>query len=89
MNEFLGGPVLPTLLRIIVACIVVGVIMSVLNINPLSLWDHLLGLVMHVWNMGFSALDGVWRYFLLGAIVVLPVWLVIRLLNMLGGRSRD
>jgi hypothetical protein len=29
--------------------------------------------------MGFDAVRWVWRYFLLGAIVVVPIWLILRL----------
>jgi hypothetical protein len=29
--------------------------------------------------MGFGAFKWIWQYFLLGAVVVVPVWLVVRL----------
>jgi hypothetical protein len=35
-----------------------------------------------LWNMGFEALGRLGGYFLLGAVVVIPVWVVLRLLNM-------
>ena len=28
--------------------------------------------------MGFDAVRWVWRYFLLGAVLVVPIWLIIR-----------
>jgi hypothetical protein len=31
--------------------------------------------------MGFGAVEQVGRYLLLGAVVVVPVWLILRLLN--------
>jgi hypothetical protein len=31
--------------------------------------------------MGFDAVLTVWRYFLLGAIVVVPIWLILRFLR--------
>jgi hypothetical protein len=31
--------------------------------------------------MGFDAVRWLWRYFLLGAVIVLPVWFVMRLVN--------
>ncbi|MDE1173105.1 MAG: DUF6460 domain-containing protein [Parvibaculaceae bacterium] len=88
MNKFFDGPVLPALLRIVMACIVVGVILSVLGINPMSLWDQLLAMIRHVWDMGFGAIDGIWRLFAMGAIIVIPIWLLSRLLAVLGGRRK-
>jgi hypothetical protein len=36
--------------------------------------------------MGFDAVRWLWRYLLLGAAVVVPIWLVVRLLRV--GRGR-
>jgi hypothetical protein len=35
--------------------------------------------------MGFDAVVWVWRYFLLGAVIVVPIWLLLRLAR--SGRS--
>jgi hypothetical protein len=34
--------------------------------------------------MGFDAIRWVWRYFLLGAIVVIPIWLIMRVAGTRG-----
>ena len=34
---------------------------------------------LSIWNMGFDAVRWLWRYFLLGAVIVLPIWLLARL----------
>jgi hypothetical protein len=31
--------------------------------------------------MGWDAVIWLWRYFLLGAVIVVPIWLVVRLLK--------
>ncbi len=36
--------------------------------------------------MGFDIVRYVWRYFLLGAVIVIPIWLIIRLVNAPRGR---
>jgi hypothetical protein len=36
-------------------------------------------MVRAIWDMGFDAVRWVWRYFLLGAIIVIPIWFVLRL----------
>ena len=35
--------------------------------------------------MGWNAIDSIWRYFLLGAVIVIPVWLIARVAK--GGRA--
>jgi hypothetical protein len=36
--------------------------------------------------MGFDAVVWLWRYFLLGAVVVIPIWLIVRLTRAPKGR---
>ena len=36
--------------------------------------------------MGFDAIRWVWGYFLLGAVLVVPVWLIMRLINAPRGK---
>ena len=40
-----------------------------------------------VWDMGFDALRWLWHYFLLGAVLVIPIWFITRLLKTQGGKS--
>jgi hypothetical protein len=35
--------------------------------------------------MGFDAVVWVWRYFLLGAVLVIPIWLIVRLAKSITG----
>jgi hypothetical protein len=36
--------------------------------------------------MGFDAIRWLWRYFLLGAVIVVPIWLIMRMANAPRGR---
>ena len=74
------------LLRLVILSLVVGVVLAALGIEPYDIVTSAFRFVDRIWSMGFDAVDRVWRYFLLGAVVVIPVWLVLRLLNV--GRSR-
>jgi hypothetical protein len=79
VNRFLGGQPLSVLLRLILLSVVVGIILSALGLDPRDIWRSVVDLVQHVWNMGWDAIVWAWRYFLLGAVIVLPIWLVMRL----------
>ena len=74
------------LLRLVILSLVVGVVLAALGVEPYDIVTSAFRFVDRIWSMGFDAVDRVWRYFLLGAVVVIPVWLVLRLLNI--GRNR-
>ena len=79
MIRFFGGPPVWAVLRLVLVSILVGVVLSALGLDPWNIWRSLEILVRGVWDMGFDALVWVWRYFLLGAALVVPIWLVVRL----------
>ena len=83
MDKLFGGPILPTLLKLAIASIVVGIVLAFFGIRPMDLWTDFLDTVSRVWEMGFGAIDWSARYFLLGAVVVVPIWLAIRLWDVL------
>jgi uncharacterized protein DUF6460 len=83
-NRFFGGPPLSVLVRLILLSILVGVILSAFGFDPFDIWRSFERLVRSIWNMGWDAVDWLWRYFLLGAVIVVPLWLLVRLTR--GGR---
>jgi hypothetical protein len=82
VNRFFGGPPLSVIFRLILLSILIGVILQVLGLDPWNIFDSLRRLVLHVWNMGFDALRWLWRYLLLGAVIVVPIWLIVRLMRV-------
>jgi hypothetical protein len=81
VERFFGGPPLAVVGRLILLCILVGVILAAIGLDPWNILDSVRRLVTHLWNMGFDAVRWLWRYFLLGAVIVLPIWFVMRLIN--------
>ncbi len=79
VNGFFGGPPLSVLVRLILLSILVGVILSAIGLDPFDIWRSIERLVRSIWNMGWDAVDWAWRYFLLGAVIVVPIWIVVRL----------
>ena len=86
VNRFFGGPPLSVIFRLILLSILIGVILQVLGLDPWNIIDSLRRLVLRVWDMGFDAVRWVWRYLLLGAVVVVPVWFLMRLSRAPRGR---
>ncbi|HEU0160013.1 MAG TPA: DUF6460 domain-containing protein [Hyphomicrobiaceae bacterium] len=86
-QQFFGDSVGRTLVRLVLLSIVVGIIFSVLGITPFNLIDRLEQLIRRILDLGFDAFRSAFGYFLLGAVVVIPVWFIMRLLKV--GRSSD
>jgi len=63
---------------------IVGFFLVWLDIRPVDVLIGLRNMVERFWNMGFDALRDIAEYVLAGAAIVVPLWLVLRLLNMKG-----
>jgi hypothetical protein len=81
ITRFLGGPPLAVAGRLVLLSILVGVILAALGLDPRDILRSLDELITRVWNMGFDAVRWLWRYFLLGAVLVIPIWFVMRVLK--------
>jgi hypothetical protein len=86
VNRFFGGSPLAVLARLILVSILVGVILSVLGLDPFDIVRSIKRLLISIWDMGFDALVWLWRYLLLGAVIVVPIWLILRLINAPRGK---
>jgi hypothetical protein len=86
-SQFFGGSPLGVVVRLVLLSVVVGVILSALGLDPWNIMRSVEYLVRAVWDMGFDAVAWLWRYFLLGAVLVVPIWLVVRLAKSVGGRG--
>src|ERR1700691_6234298 len=79
LQRFFGGPPLAVAGRLVLLSILVGVILAAIGLDPWNILESVRRLIEHVWNMGFDAVRWLWRYFLLGAVIVVPIWLLVRL----------
>ncbi len=84
--RFFGGPPLAVIGRLILLSVLVGVILAAIGLDPWNIVDSIRRLVTHIWTMGFDAVRWLWQYFLLGAIIVVPIWLLTRLAKAPHGR---
>lgn len=82
ISRFLGGSPVSVLLRLILLSVVVGVILAALGLDPSNLLGSLRRFVESIFSLGFDTVERLWRYFLLGAVIVIPLWLVLRLLRI-------
>ena len=84
MERFFGGNPALVVLRLVILSLIVGVVLAALGFSPYDLLQNLRDLAQRIYDMGFTAVEKAFRYFLLGAVIVFPVWVVMRVLKMLG-----
>jgi hypothetical protein len=86
VTKIFGGTALAVMGRLVLLSILVGVILSALGLDPFDIIHSIERLIRSIWNMGFDAFRWLWRYFLLGAVIVIPIWILMRLFNAPRGR---
>lgn len=83
-TRFIGGSPLEVVIKLVILSFVVGIILSALNIDPLDIVTGIRNLITRIYELGFESIEWALRYLALGAAVVIPIWLVMRLLKVFG-----
>jgi hypothetical protein len=81
-----GNSPLAIILRLAVISLIVGIVLSALGINASNLFASLNILARRIYDLGFGAVDWIIQYLIVGAMVVVPIYLLARLLG--GARPR-
>jgi len=87
-KTFFGGNPLGVIVRLALLSLVVGIVLAAIGITPDNLFYRLNLLAGRLYQMGFGAIEWVLGYIVLGALVVVPIWLIARAFNLIGGRSK-
>ena len=87
LNRFLGGSPAQVILRLAFLSFVVGIILSALDLYPHDLLIIAFEFIDRIWTLGFEAFGRIGSYFAIGAMVVVPIWLVTRIFAL--GRNKD
>jgi hypothetical protein len=86
LTRFLGGSPLAVAFRLVMLSILVGVVLAAIGFDPWNIITSIRLLFQRLWDLGFDAINGLWRYFLLGAVIVVPIWLLSRMFGAPRGR---
>ncbi|MEM6460594.1 MAG: DUF6460 domain-containing protein [Pseudomonadota bacterium] len=81
LTRFLGDTPGRTAVKLIVISFIVGAVMSAFNWYPMDIVYAVRDFLVNLWNLGFAALGRFGDYLLLGAVIVIPVFVVIRVLS--------
>lgn len=81
VTRFLGDSPIRVLLKLIVASLIVGMVMATFGWSPFDVLYAAREFFVRLWNMGFSAIEQFAGYILLGAAIVIPAFIILRLLS--------
>lgn len=81
VSGLIGGSPAAVVLRLLVVSFVVGLILAMFGFDPETVYDSIVRGVRRLIEFGLTDFRQIARIFLTGAIVVLPIWLVLRLLD--------
>jgi len=80
-NTLFGGNPFGVILRLALISIVVGIVMKALGIDLRNFFQRINELLRNLYDLGFGAFEWVIEYMLLGALVVIPIWLIARVVG--------
>jgi hypothetical protein len=86
LHRFLGGSPIAVLFRLLLVSLIVGAFLMWFDIRPGEVIFAVERFFRRIWNLGFASIREIGSYIVAGAVIVVPVWLVIRLLNLRSAR---
>ncbi|HXY57803.1 MAG TPA: DUF6460 domain-containing protein [Methylocystis sp.] len=86
LERFLGGSPGSVFVKLLFISLVVGALLMWLDIRPIDIFNGIDAFIRRIYALGFGAVRELANYVLAGAAIVVPAWLILRLLQ-LGGRS--
>ena len=81
VTRLLGDTPGRTLVKLIVVSLVVGFVMAVFGLDPWDIIYSIRNFVLDLWYQGFEAIGRVGDYLVLGATIVIPVFILLRLIS--------
>lgn len=87
--RFLGDTPLRVFVRLLALSFIVGLVLSALNVHPFEVYEWTERLILRIYDMGFAFFGNALEYLFLGALIVVPIFILMRLLKFGGGRRAE
>ncbi len=81
VTRALGGPPLVVFMRLLFVSLLVGAFLMWFDIRPFDIFWAVRRLIDRILDLGWDSVRRVAEYVLAGAVLVVPCWLVLRLMN--------
>lgn len=79
MERFFGGSPAGVIVRLALVSLVVGFLMSIFGVSPRDIVNSAIDLFNDALRDGFGVFRDIGAYIVTGAILVVPIWFLIRL----------
>ena len=83
LEQIFGGSPAAVLIRLIIISMIVGIILAALGLDAFDIYASIKRLAQNIYNLGFEAFEWILRYFVVGAVLVFPIWGAVRLFKVL------
>ena len=70
-----------TVIKLFIASVLVGLFLSIFKIDPVETFGRLGTAAERIFNLGVGAVQWAVPFALAGAVIVLPIWLISRILR--------
>ena len=81
MQDFLGGSPLSILVKLVFLSLLVGAFLAFLDVTPYELVNRVMRGLRSMLGLSFDAVRDIGRWILYGAMIVVPIWVVMRLVK--------
>ncbi|MGQ0672257.1 MAG: DUF6460 domain-containing protein [Hyphomicrobium sp.] len=88
-STIFGGNPVGVVVRLALISLAVGIVLKALGIDLRNFFDRINTLLSNLYDLGFGAFEWAIEYMLLGALVVVPVWLIARLAGVFRTQPKD
>lgn len=79
LARFLGDSPLRVIVKLVVVSFLVGLVMHTFGWSPYDVLRGVQNFFLDIWNTGFRAIDRFLGYILLGAAIVVPAFILLRI----------
>ncbi len=76
-----------TVVKLVIACFLVGLFLAWFNLDPRDLLTETVKLAKEMANWSVARFGKAMSYIMVGAVVVLPIWLVFYVMRAVRGRK--
>ncbi|WLT08911.1 DUF6460 domain-containing protein [Bartonella apihabitans] len=83
LNSFLGDTPGRVVVKLLVFSILVGIVMTLLGWTPMDVVWKIVHFFNSLWAMGFDAFEKLFNVVIVGAAIVIPIFIIMRILNLI------
>ncbi|MCG6122220.1 MAG: DUF6460 domain-containing protein [Microvirga sp.] len=81
IQRFFGGSPGSVIVKLLFLSILVGAFMAMLGLTPFGLFDRIGDMFRALWDLGFGAFETIATWLIYGAMIVIPIWIIARLMR--------